>query len=115
MAGFVKSLHEMINNLFGVNTVSRTAQPLTGTAGAAVQILPNNPRRLALTIVNLSVNVAWVGLSNQVATDNGIWLTGNGGSVTLKWDTDFEMVAYEWWSISAAGGDQLHVMEVMIE
>lgn len=115
MASLVKSLHDMINNLFGVNTVSRITAPLTGAAGAAVQIAPNNPRRLALTIVNLSANVCWVGLSNQVGAANGIWLTGNGGSVTLKWDTDFEMTANEWWSVSVAGGDQLHVMEQMIE
>jgi hypothetical protein len=115
MATVIRHLHDMVQNLYGVGTVHAVNNSVSGTAGAAVQVRPNNPRRLALTIVNLSANVIWVGPSNTVGIANGIWLAANGGSMSLTWDKDFELVCNDWWSLSAAGGDQLYVLEEMIQ
>lgn len=107
------SLSQLLEKHFGVSTSNREHTGVSGTAGNAVQIVPNNPKRLGLTIVNMSANNLYIGPRNTVSTVNGIWVFGGGGAVTLSWDSDFDLVSHDWYVISVAGGDAWYAIEIV--
>lgn len=105
------TLSELLQSLYGVR--SRTVEnPETATVGVTVvNILRNNPNRLSFTIFNLSANNIWIGPKNDVSSTKGIWVSPNGGSVTLMWDRDFEIVGAAWYAIAAGAGSAIYLLE----
>jgi len=82
--------------------------------GVAAQIiLANNPNRLAWIAVNLSANIIYVALSNQVAATHGIRLNANGGTASMVWDEDFQMTAWGIWAVASGAASALYVLEVV--
>lgn len=78
---------------------------------APLMILANNPNRLGAVIVNLSANVVYIGLTNEVSATNGIRLNANGGQASLIWDEDFQMTAWAWWGMATAAASRIYVLE----
>ena len=82
-----------------------------------VVLLRNNPNRLAYIIMNLSANLVYIGLTNQVnatvGTEVGLGLEPNRGFVSMVWDEDFDMVAWAWWGIAAAAPSILTIIEIV--
>lgn len=90
--------------------------PIATSVGAtAAVILSNNPNRLAWVIINLSVNAIYLGLTNGVSATNGIYLGANGGSVTMTWDEDFQLVGWAIWAIAPAGASACYSIEVVTQ
>ena len=111
-------LHDVLDKHFQVKTraVENPVFGVAGVAGAAALILfQNNPDRLALVFVNLSANPIYLGLSNLVSAANGIYVGPNGGSVTMYWQEDFQMVGWAWWCIAPAGASACYSLEVIGE
>jgi len=108
------TLSDMIAQLFGIRTTSNE-NPLVDEVGVAVtRLLPMNPRRVGLVIINLSANNVYIAPSNQVGADHGIWLVPNGGSISLVWDRDFELCTLEWFGLAAAANSDIYVLEYTI-
>jgi len=115
------ALHEMLEALFGIKSYPRENSllfdPATGldqVGVVAVRILTNNPQRVSFQIVNLSANVVYIGLTNQVAATHGIRLAPNGGLMSAIWDRDFEEVAHEWWAIATGAASDIYVLRNLI-
>lgn len=107
-------LDYLLTKLFGMHTRSVENPVIANTGGAvAVLFMRNNPDRLAWTLINLGVNPLYVGLTDQVAAANGIYIAANGGRVTAKYDEDFQMTGWAWWAISPAGADAIYSLEVL--
>ena len=111
----ISSLAELLEFRYGVRTTHRI-NPTGNTAFvAAVQpVLASNPKRLGVVVVNMGDSPMWLAPRDAVADDYGIELVANGGSMTLRWNVDFEMVTLPYYGISNAAGTTIFVMEVTI-
>lgn len=110
------SLRDLLDRQFGVRT-RPVENPLdvTSLGTDVTRILSNNPNRLGFTVLNLSANVVYIGLSRNVnagvGTEQGIRLDANGGQAVAIWDEDFDMVAWEWYAVATAVDSQIYVLE----
>ena len=82
-----------------------------------VIVLANNPNRLGFIIMNLSANVVYLDLTNEVnagaGTEVGLRLDANGGHISMVWDEDFQMTAWAWWAVSTAAATRLVILEII--
>ncbi len=104
------SLAEVLMKRWGVR--SQAAQKTVSLGVAAAEIVPNNPQRLACTIINLSTNSVYLALDNSVAATKGILLVPTGGSATFSLEDDFQMVGWAIWGIASGAASSLYVIEV---
>ena len=106
------SLASVLQTLFGVRTRAEI-NPLVSSIGtSAVQVLPNDPDRLAYSVVNLSSNIIYVGLDSSVSSSRGIRLDANGGECSMLFDEDFQTTGYELWAVSAGAASAIYVLAV---
>lgn len=87
------------------------SSPVAGVA--ATSIIPNNPNRLGVVVVNLGANVVYLALSTAPSSTNGIAVAANGGSLSLTVDEDFTHVTRQLNAVSPAGNSQLYVLELV--
>ena len=103
-------LADFVQKKWGVKSRS-IENPVTATAGAGVtKILNNNPDRFGAVIVNYDTVLMRVAPSRSVSATYGIPLDPTGGSAVMTAEEDGEMVGYEWFVYSAAGGT-IYVLE----
>ena len=107
----ILALHEMLIELFGVKTNPRSNPITTTVATSVTKILANDPMRLSLVIFNLGANSVFVAPDNLVSASRGIYLAPNGGSVSLIWDTDFELCSRDWYAIASGASSTIYVLE----
>lgn len=105
------SLHDLLVNLYGVSSTYRTNPEVNTVGVTAGRILRGNPNRLSFTLFNLSANNLYISPEPNVSSANGIWVSPNGGSVTLMWDRDFELVGNAWYAIAAAAASAVFLIE----
>lgn len=104
------ALAEYVKKRWGVETRS-VENPVTDTALAGVtRILSNNPDRFEVVIVNHDAVLMRVAPSRNVSATFGIPLDPSGGSTVITADDDGELVGYEWFIYSAAGGT-IYILE----
>jgi len=115
------ALHEMLSALYGIKSYphenSLLFDPATGfdrVGVVAARILTNNPQRVSFQVVNLSANIVYVGLTNQVAATHGIRLAPNGGLMSATWNIDFEECSHEWWAIATVAASDIYVLRNLI-
>lgn len=103
-------LADYVKKRWGV--ASRSVEnPVTPTAGAGItKILNNNPDRFEAVIINYDTVLMRIAPSRNASATFGIPLDPSGGFVVLAADDDGELVGYEWYVYSAAGGT-LYVLE----
>ena len=105
------SLHELIEAQLGVNVQVRLS---TFAAGVTSQrALDNNPNRVALTITNLGANEVYLLPDFGVSATAGIRLNQNGGSVSLQWEYDLDVIAYNWYVITSVGTSIIQMIEAV--
>lgn len=108
------SLAQMLEALFGIRSYLRTNPEVSSVGVSASRILRGNPQRVSIVVFNLSANNVYIAPFNDVSATNGFYIAPNGGSVTMQWDRDFEMLSHEWWGIAPAGASNIYVMENII-
>lgn len=93
-----------VQKKWGVETHS-IENPVTAVAGVGVtRILNNNPDRFGAVIVNYDAVLMRLAPSRNVSATYGLPLDPAGGFIVLRADDDGELVGYEWYIYSAAGG-----------
>lgn len=110
----INSVYDLVKNELGI-TVGVSENPITPTipANTVTRILPRNPRRVALTMINLGNSSVYIAPSEDVSTSKGILLTQVGGSISLTWKDDLTIVAEPWYAFSS-GGSTIYVLEIWI-
>lgn len=107
----IASLFELLLGQFRAKT-RINVDPLTAdVAITATRILPDNPRRVSLLIVNTGANPIYVGIDSAVSTTRGIYLAANGGSMSLQWQYDFESVTHERYAIASGAPSTIYIEE----
>jgi hypothetical protein len=111
---YVKSLADLIERQFSIRTTSRINPVVDEVDIAVTQILAANPKRVGLLILNLSANTMYIAPDENVGAARGIFLAANGGSVSMKWDHDFEVVSLPWYGSATADNSDVFIMEEVI-
>lgn len=94
-------------------TVRETAVGVTVSQTPA-QILPPDPTRLAFTFINLSVNAIHVGMREQVAATQGIFVQPSGGSLVMNWRDDLILPTREYFAIASGADSAIYLIEVLL-
>jgi hypothetical protein len=81
-------------------------------SGGVDQIVRLNPRRLTLVIVNRSMSPVDVAFRPGTLPGGGIMIGANGGSLTLTWLEDGELVGSEVYATGVSGAT-VYVLEVI--
>lgn len=103
------NLAQLLMNEYGVK-VHPSRESGTQTIGVVgSQVVPNNPNRVGLVMINLSANTIYVDINPGVTSSAGILLAPNGGAITLDWRTDFTLVSNDWYAIATLAGSSLRV------
>jgi hypothetical protein len=105
------STQDVIRGLFGVDTTPNENPLITTIGTTAEKLVNNNPRRMSLLIINLSANNVYVGLKPDVSATKGMLVAANGGSLSLTYDKDFQLVTNELWIVGAAAGLSIYTLE----
>ena len=108
------SLGQYLDGIYNAKTRPVFNRLVDQVGTTAVQIAPNDPKRLGITVVNLSSSTLYVAFSNLVSSDRGILLTQNGGSLNLVPEHDFDLVGWEMWAVAGAANSQIYVVEVVL-
>ena len=111
----VHSAYELLANQFGL-ALDFEENPVVSSVGVTDLVLvKNNPRRIALVIINLSGNTLYVrpGSSPASATA-GMVLVSGGGSLTMDVTSDFILPAREWHAVATGAASAVYVMGVFI-
>jgi hypothetical protein len=111
---YVKSLADLIERQFSIRTTSRINPVADEVDIAVTQVLASNPKRVGLLILNLSANTIYIAPDENVSAARGILLAANGGSVSMKWDHDFEVVSLPWYGSATANNSDVFVLEEVI-
>lgn len=107
------SLAELLMERFKVKTRAVENPKITSLGVTAQQVLGNNPDRLAFIVQNLSANVIYLSLKNDVSSSKGIRLAANGGSFSCIWDEDFQMTGWAWWAVATGASSAVYAIEVL--
>jgi hypothetical protein len=87
--------------------------PVTSTVQTTpTQILTNNPRRIFVLVVNLSINRGWIGWSTDVSSSKGVPIAASGGFVSLQIDEDAELCIYPMWALLENAAGTFYVLEI---
>jgi len=111
----VRSVYELLERQYGVK-LDFEENPVTASVGVTdAVILKNNPRRIALVIINLSANTVYIrpGVLAASATA-GIVLIPSGGSVTLNCQEDFHLPALEWHAVASGAASAIYIAGIII-
>lgn len=87
--------------------------PVVASVGTTVdEVLLNNPDRVFWIIVNLSANIIYVALKEDVSATKGIRLDANGGFTSMSADEDGEAVAYAVYALASGAASAIYVLEI---
>jgi hypothetical protein len=114
MAETIKSLGDYLRVKFGA-AVTYNVNPVVSSIGTTItEIARHNPRRLGLTIVNLSSNTLYVAPDNSVSSSRSILLPSNGGGLSLSADDDFILPMVNWFAVASGASSAVYVIEVVL-
>jgi hypothetical protein len=106
-------LQDLLKDQFQVRTRPIVNKLTDQAETSATLLLSNNPNRLAWTIVNLGANPVYIALDNDVSQTKGILVAANGGSVSMVWNEDFDMVAWSWYGIALSSACKVYIVEIV--
>jgi hypothetical protein len=110
----IKSLSDLLERQYGART-HYAINPVTDNVDIAVtQVFATNPKRLSLMIMNISASNIFLNVDQQVSAARGILLTPMGGSVSLTWEHDFDLVAFPWYATATADNSPVIAIEVFV-
>lgn len=77
----------------------------------AVPVVPYNPNRIGLVIVNTGTSIITLSPLPNPTTGVGLLLITNGSSISLNWHDDGDVVASNFYGIGSAAGGSVFVFE----
>lgn len=107
------TLAALLKATYGVETTYNINPLVYLVLTTTRRVLNFNPNRLSLVMVNSGPNDITVGPRNDIAANLGIVLVKNGGSLSLTWDRDFELVSSEWFAIASGANSNCYSVEVI--
>jgi hypothetical protein len=97
---------------FGLRTGYRESAPGLTVGTTVVELLPNNPDRVAFTVVNYGAGWVVIGFDNEISANRGIYLASGGGGVNIRWREEFELVGARVWALAQNLATPIYFLEV---
>ena len=107
-----KTLSELLQAHYGINSSYRVNPEVSQVEITVTKVLSYNPNRLGVVIMNTGGANIYISPEKTVTLGNGILLVPSGGAITLKWDTDFELVSSEFFGIAEGAASNIYILEV---
>jgi len=101
--------------MFGVASHINKNPIVDSIATSATKFLDSNFDRVGFVLINLSVNDIYISPDGQPATDHGIFVVANGGSVTSTLFDDYALVNEEWFGIAVGAAADIFIIEIEAE
>jgi len=99
---------EFNNAKFGGILAARDEVVNAGTD--VVQVLGNDPERVSVLLINLSLNTIYIGFNESVGSANGIILTPGGGAVAYDVENDFLIPTLQVNALATGANSSLYVL-----
>jgi hypothetical protein len=104
---------DLLRDRFNVE-VGCNLDPVVAAVGVtALRVLEQDPNRLAFTVINLGTGKVYLRPQSPATPTSGIVLGAGGGSVNLEWQTDYDLVGYEWFAIADLAATPILTLEVV--
>ena len=97
-----RTLSELLQTHYGIKTSYRINPETTQVEDTATKVFSYNPNRVGLVLLNTGDANIFLSPQKTVSPGSGILLVPGGGSITLTWDRDFELVSSEFFAIASA-------------
>ena len=110
----INSVYDLISNQYGAQVAVNDPTDNLSISTADLIIAKNDPKRIALIIINLSTNVIYVKPKEQASATSGIRLAPSGGSVSMNWTTDLHLPAQEWHAIASGASSAIYITSVRL-
>jgi len=108
------SVYELVERQFGVKLGMAENTEGTTIGTTAGVIAKNNPRRVALVVVNLSANQIYIRPAQAPSATAGILVPPNGGSITMNANDDMILPSLEWQAVASGAASAYYTLELMI-
>jgi hypothetical protein len=108
-----RTLAQLLLNEYGVRTNPGPETAVLSVGVNSQKLVSNNPNRVGISFINNSVNTIWISNTNLLVANQGIFIGGNGGTVTLNWRDDMTLVSSDWYGVAAVAASALQVFEVV--
>jgi len=92
---------------------TRVIEKIATVTTAPTRLLEQNPRRFGYILSCISDGGIYIGFSPLVSATNGLYISGNGGSMSVTVDEDDELTTYELWGVSETGSSLIYIAEVV--
>ena len=106
------TLQDLLFKQFTVKTRANINPEISTLTGGVDKILSNNPNRLAWIIINLGDDAFYISFERDPSATKGIVLSGGGGSASMLWNEDFDLVGYELFGKGTLGA-KIYVIEIL--
>lgn len=87
----------------------------TSVGATSTQALRNDPSRVSFLFVNLGAFTVFITMRGVPSATNGIRVEANGGALSVEWETDGEVVAWEWLAIAVGGASAAFILENIVD
>ena len=98
---------------YGRSSYVRQTQYQAGVQ--AVILVPANPNRISLLLINNSVTDVYIGFTPDTSSTFGILVTGNGGNFSMNLRNEGEAVNTEIYAISTVAGRNMTAIETIVQ
>jgi hypothetical protein len=110
----ILSCADLIRAQYGVDVYEEES-----LAGAVVNVaggilVKNRPYRVALLVINLSVNTFYLRPTGPATATRGISIVGPGSFMSINFRDDMVLPAREWWAASTLDASPVYVLETLI-
>jgi len=110
----VRSVYELIAKKYGAE-VSIEDLSLNLSIGATDLIIAkNDPKAIALVVINLSANVLYLRPVSPASATAGIRLAAAGGSLSMDWESDFNLPSLEWHALASGVASVIYGFRVIL-
>lgn len=108
-----RTVYDLIEQNLGVNVEYRFGDATDADTADKI-IARNDPGRVALVVVNLSANIAYIRPIRIATSTASIRLAPSGGSIAMNWRDDLILQALEWHAIASVDNSSIFVLEAVI-
>lgn len=88
-------------------------EQVINSLAASISIIPNNPNRVRIMLLNEGNNDIRVSNSPDVNASSGWVLASNGGVIWWDWEQDGEVVTYDVYHIAVGVDTRMRIREVI--
>ena len=114
----VRNVRDLLTNRLGVPTRPRLTLPVITAAPLVATALKQDAARVAILFVNVSGFQIFLTPQDGFfppSANFGIKIEPNGGAVSVLWDEDGEVTAWEWRAAGNGGAGLLYIVETIID